>query len=1313
MTDATRDLHVYLRSIAQGERTSLSVLAGMVRPGSRVLDLGTGSGALGEHLRDKAGCTVDGITINAQEAAIARPHYRRVEVANLEQAGWTSAFQDCQYDFIVCADVLEHLSRPQTALQACRELLAPGGRVLISVPNAAYSGLVAELLQGDFTYRDEGLLDRTHLRFFTRRSLLQFLADQGWAVETVEPVERPLTESEFNGAFDRLPAQVARYLLALPDAGTYQLVAAARPLTGTGVTLASAASAPAAALFSAQLYVGTEDGFLERNKLVLAGEIGKERQVLRFLLPQDGTVPTGLRFDPADRPGFVHLHRITLLAGDAVAWQWRCETDGLAALEASEHKDMLLRAPWPASAALILLHGDDPRMVLPIPAAALQAFAGPSQAILEVEMGWPMSADYMALAEAVQPLEQKMERMRLETAQAGEQARERARAEAQAAWSETQQARREAEQARNEAAAARLQAREEADQAHAAILLEQAHLKALDQRRTELAEQLRLVHRQNKRLGDEKDLLVREKLALHTNQTHLSEMYEALANHLRWIENSTVFRATRPLVRAKMRLEQILGKRPSAPAPDLPTAQPVEPRPGPVDVIVPVYRGLEDTRLCIESVLASRCSTPWRLVVLNDASPEPEVTAWLREISSRDSRIVLLENEENLGFVATVNRGMALSDQHDVLLLNSDTEVANDWLDRLRRAAYSDARVASVTPFSNNATICSYPRFCEPNALPPHTDTAGLDALFAATNAGLVVDVPTGVGFCMYIRRDCLNAVGLFDVKSFGKGYGEENDFCRRAAEAGWRNLHALDTFVLHTGGVSFGDSKSAREREAVEKLRRMHPSYDGIVHNFVAADPARSARLAVDVARIRARGLPSVLAVLHDRSGGTLRHVGELARHLHLRAVFFSLTPVPGAGLRLDLLEPGAGFQLEFALPGDWQSLLDVLRGLGVVHLHYHHVLGHREETLRLGELLGLRWDFTAHDFYSMCPNISLTDSTDRYCGEQGDGSCRRCLQGTPAAGGEETAHWRERHGSFLAQARHVLAPSRDTARRYVRMWPDADVRFAPHTDLNSLTQMPAPSVARRKPGAALKVVVLGALSRIKGADLLEDVATLAATAGAPLEFHLVGFAYRDLKKQPRAALTVHGAYDERELPRLLDWLKPDLIWFPALWPETYSYTLSAALAAGLPVVAPDIGSFPERLNGRRWSWVMPWDTAAADWLAFFNEVRQKNFAPGLSPPPQWQVADATTDVQIGLWSYEDDYLRRIGPAAPAAPLSRALLDAQGMRQGQGVQQQRRRLKGWALSALVRLRAAPLLRLVARALPLRLQTRVKSWLRA
>jgi hypothetical protein len=221
-------------------------------------------------------------------------------------------------------------------------------------------------------------------------------------------------------------------------------------------------------------------------------------------------------------------------------------------------------------------------------------------------------------------------------------------------------------------------------------------------------------------MSQERNLLARQKLALETEHQHLVRQYEALGQHLQWIEESTVFRMTRPLVRAKMSLERLLGRRAPAMSEPEVRARPVVPTVDTVDVIIPVYRGLADTQRCVEAVLTSQCRTPWRLVVINDASPEPEVTEWLRSVSRRDNRILLLENKENLGFVGTVNRGMALPDRHDALLLNSDTEVANDWLDRLRRAAYSDAKIASVTPFSNNATICSYPRFCEDNELPPH-----------------------------------------------------------------------------------------------------------------------------------------------------------------------------------------------------------------------------------------------------------------------------------------------------------------------------------------------------------------------------------------------------------------------------------------------------------------------------------------------------------------------------------------------------------------------------------------------------------------
>lgn len=1283
MTDSSAPRHVYLRQMVQGERTSLTLLASFVTTGATVLDLGTGSGALGAFLGEHRGCTVDGATINEQEAAIAAPHYRQVAVADLDQPGWENAFAGRQYDFIICADVLEHLKRPEDTLAACRKLMAPGGRLLVSIPNAGYGGLVAELLEGDFAYRDEGLLDRTHLRFFTRRSFMDFLAREGWSVEAVEPIERPLNESEFRTRFDQLPPSVTRYLLGRPDAGAYQLIFAARPGAAGAPANQKAAGTPQP-VFTAQLYLADADGYREDRKLVTTGVIGRDRQQLRFVLPRV-TGLAKLRFDPADRPGFLSLYRIALRAGQAVLWDWQCERDGLEPLAAASHQDMVLRAPWPAATAMVLLHGDDPAIELPVPAGALAAAAESDDAMLDVEIGWPMSGDFMALAEVVRPLEQQLALAREHT----KQVRQEGEAALRDAWQRIEGV--EGER------------RTLADRVNAQV-----------QEIDALALQVSVLTERQERAAEERNLVARHRLALQGELAERNREYAALAQHLRWIEGSTVFRATRPLVHAKMALQRWMGKRPPAES-VAPVArpQPIAPLAHEVDIVVPVYRGLADTQLCINSVLASRCQTPWRLVIVNDASPEPEVSQWLREVAAGNPRIVLLENEQNLGFVGTANRGMAHGDRNDVLLLNSDTEVANDWLDRIRAAAYSDAKVASVTPFSNNATICSYPRFCEPNELAPGWDTASLDAVFARTNAGQVVDIPTGVGFCMFVRRDCLREVGLFDTEQFGKGYGEENDFCRRAAEAGWRNLHALDTFVLHTGGVSFGASKSQREIEAVEKLRRLHPTYDRLVHEYVTADPPRLARLAVDQARLHASALPAVLAVLHDRGGGTTRHARELAERWQGRANFFALEPRPGGAVRLEWMETGSGFALEFKLPGQRDDLLQALRALGVGLVHFHHVLGHQDDLLTLGAQLGVPWDSTVHDYYAMCPHITLTDAADRYCGETGEGKCHRCLPQSAAPGGRDIDAWRAHHGDLLVQARHVLAPSRDAARRIARMWATADVRHAPHTDLEALGELPKPSPAPLAAGKPLKVAVIGALSRIKGADLLEDVAALAARQGAPVEFHLIGYAYRELRKQPRAALTVHGAYEDKDLPGLLRWVAPDVVWFPALWPETYSYTLSACLAEGLPVVAPDIGAFPERLGGRAWSWIVPWDTPAAGFLDRFLEWREQHFATGKPPSPTWFAADHQVDPVIGAWSYDTDYLRGVEPSAARAVLDAAFLEAHRPGRVSGSAGQQQRAKAALLDALVRLRSAPALRHVARAIPLRWQTQVKNWLRA
>ena len=634
-----------------------------------------------------------------------------------------------------------------------------------------------------------------------------------------------------------------------------------------------------------------------------------------------------------------------------------------------------------------------------------------------------------------------------------------------------------------------------------------------------------------------------------------------------------------------------------------------------VDIIVPVYQGLEETKRCIESVLSCPQAVAHEIIVINDASPDPALVSLLTQMAAT-GRFTLLANEENIGFVATVNRGMRLHPGRDIVLLNSDTEVANDWLDRLHACAYSDERIGTVTPFSNNATICSYPRFCEDNPLPEKYSVATLDRIFREANRGGKIDIPTAVGFCMYIRRDCLQAVGMFDVERFGKGYGEENDFCMRAAELGWRNVLCADTFVYHTGGVSFSSSHTSRQAQAMETLRTLHPGYESLVGEHIHSDPARPWRLAVDAQRILQEDKPVILFVTHNWGGGTERHVEELAELLHGSAIILTLRPDPAGRLVLSWQKKNEAFQLIFHPETDYPLLLKTLQDFGVQRIHYHHIIALPQKVVDIPcDLGGLPYDLTVHDYYLVCPRIQLATLLQEYCGEPDAQGCNRCLQLSPVAAHTDIEAWRAQNSKLVNNADRIFAPSHDVARRIQRYFSSANVIVTPHPDILKIDLQRAPIPKVLAEAEPLRIAVLGTLSSVKGADLLEQCAIDAKRRDLPLEFYLIGQAYRHLAQKPESRLTIHGAYRKAELPSLFSHAAPHLAWFPARWPETYSYTLSECLRERLPIAAPNLGVFPERIAGRAWSWICPWTWNAREWNDFFVAIRARHFMTGVGP--------------------------------------------------------------------------------------------------
>lgn len=607
-----------------------------------------------------------------------------------------------------------------------------------------------------------------------------------------------------------------------------------------------------------------------------------------------------------------------------------------------------------------------------------------------------------------------------------------------------------------------------------------------------------------------------------------------------------------------------------------------------VDVVIPVFKGVAETLRCLFSVLSARSSTPHRVVVIDDHAPDAAIVARLKWLA-RQGLIHLVRPPRNGGFVRACNLGMSLARERDIILLNADTEVFGNWIDRLRGLAYREADIGTVTPFSNNAEICSYPALCRDTPFHVEIGDAELDAIMAGENAEGCLDIPTGVGFCLFIRRACLDETGLLDVETFGAGYGEENDFCERASRAGWRNVLAPHVFVRHYGGSSFGASKAARVRAAIEAVERKHPGYLDRIAHFINADPVAPWRERVDAARIKRRfaGRPAVLFVGHNRGGGTERHLREMQELLES----FGVPVLTGRPDRRDpnLLCLGDA-QLRFQTNAPSYDLGDspdhfaqALRMLGIVHVHIHHLADFADtvvDYIRLAcRAADVPYDFTAHDYLCVCPRITLTDEAGLYCGEPDNGGCRDCLRERGSEFGAPAIwEWRARYGRLLRNARRVFVPADDVGRRLARYHPDVAFVTRPHLDAQSRQ---APVAPRSQHGTGVRHVgLIGAIGPHKGSDFLLRCAKRAQDRDAPIRFTLIGYTDRDEDFAACGNVAIEGAYLEPTLAERIVAIAPDVLWFTALWPETFSYTLNAAFEAGVLPVAFDFGAIAERIR-------------------------------------------------------------------------------------------------------------------------------------
>jgi 2-polyprenyl-3-methyl-5-hydroxy-6-metoxy-1,4-benzoquinol methylase len=203
----------------------------MIKPNSKVLEIGAGPGSITRHLSGTLACDVVALEIDPTAIEKLKPFARMVHSMDLNDANWSTRIREMEglFDYVIAADVLEHVYDPWAVLNGMKSLLNDTGSVVLSLPHVGHAAVAACLVDEDFEYRDWGLLDRTHIRFFGIKNVQQLLASQGMSIEQAEFVVRTPEMTEFTHRWNRLPADVQEALQRNRFSHVFQVVSRSVP----------------------------------------------------------------------------------------------------------------------------------------------------------------------------------------------------------------------------------------------------------------------------------------------------------------------------------------------------------------------------------------------------------------------------------------------------------------------------------------------------------------------------------------------------------------------------------------------------------------------------------------------------------------------------------------------------------------------------------------------------------------------------------------------------------------------------------------------------------------------------------------------------------------------------------------------------------------------------------------------------------------------------------------------------------------------------------------------------------------------------
>ncbi|MEM7719928.1 MAG: glycosyltransferase [Pseudomonadota bacterium] len=622
-------------------------------------------------------------------------------------------------------------------------------------------------------------------------------------------------------------------------------------------------------------------------------------------------------------------------------------------------------------------------------------------------------------------------------------------------------------------------------------------------------------------------------------------------------------------LRVRFGLGAALGPARAVPQ-DLFSQRPIGVSDGAASILIPIFNAAH----LVERLLAYLPQTlpmHQHVILVDDGSDDPAIARLTKAFAVTWPNTTVLNHLENRGFAVAVNAGLERRPKnHHLILLNTDTLPPTGWVPRLLAPFHDAPNLASVTPMSNNAEILSVPRAgieVTPNALLIEQ----LDKV-AQRLRPRWADIPTGIGFCMALNHRYLDRLGGFDT-AYGRGYGEEVDWCCAASALGGRHAVTTNLVVGHVGHASFGASeRTARIAKASRRIAERYPHYPQATLDWEAHDPIGPERLALALAWVAQTAKQAVpLIVGHSLGGGA-----ETAMRREIAACLADGLPgviilrVGGpAPWRLEL--EGTRFKLagdidDVALAEDMLAPVTARRVIYSCGVHATDPISVPETLCRLAE--GHRLELRLHDFFPISPSWNLLDGQGRFQGVPDFDTTDPVHAIAPGRGRRAVSHqaWRASWARVVAQADEVTAFSNSSGVLITEAYPHAHAKIAlrPH-----LITDPPPKLR----AGGQSIGVLGGINLAKGGQVLMNLA-------GTMTRRLVVIGEMDGQFRLHARHIVHGRYACADIGSLAKQYDIGLWLMPSVCPETFSFATHEMLATGLPVVCFDLGAQAEAVR-------------------------------------------------------------------------------------------------------------------------------------